>query len=276
MREIVEVKPAAIVQSAVDLEQVRDRLAVLVTEIRKGEALMEHGNRILMDRRYQAGVLFSEARKQFPKSGPKAAGWGEFCEAVGVSRDSAARYMEIAAQVAAQPELAERRTFMDLYRELGLAAEGQSTRSAAAAAANPPAQIEAPKQGTKQKTRAAAPAKPAEAPKPAPKPAVKVAYDRGAGGAGDDAQDAPDYEGPVTNIDPPVKQDKPLSEHAPLFIEGAKAAPDADDGKPAPEPPPWDSLEACLERICGMVQDLIAAHPDDREKIGAALARALV
>lgn len=148
----------AIVQTAVDLEHVRAELAPLLAEIRKGEALIEHGSRILTDRRYQAGVLFAQARKQFPKSGPKAAGWGAFCEALEVSRDTAGRYIEIAEQVAAQPELAERRSWMDLYRELGLAAEPTPrSRFAAGPAANPAQQALLPEEGPASPTATSSP-----------------------------------------------------------------------------------------------------------------------
>lgn len=205
MGKPTEIVPAAIVQPAVDLSQVRERLSVLIAEINKGEALIEHGNRILMDRRYQAGVLFSEARKQFPKSGPRAAGWGEFCEAVGVSRDTASRYMEIAAQVAAQPELAERKTFMDLYRELGLNTPPPQERFAAVTAAKPASQIG---------VTSMAPAVPVEAPKQAPAPTAKpktqskpAAPERPKATRIDkrDSQEDYDPEGPPARVDEPAE-----------------------------------------------------------------------
>ena len=125
----------AIVQAAVDVQAAAKEAAQLLTEIRKGEALLEHGERILMDRRFRLGQVLADVRKTFPPTGRRAAGWGEFCEELGISRDTAARYIETAEQVAVRPELAERRTWMDLYRELGLAQDG-APRFAAAAAAN--------------------------------------------------------------------------------------------------------------------------------------------
>src|SRR5689334_12615285 len=98
----------------VDLEQARQKGKALLSEIRKGKALLRLGHRILTDRRFQLGELLATVRKQFPSSGKGAAGWGRFCEDLEIKRATAARYIEIAEQVAARPELADRRSFLDI------------------------------------------------------------------------------------------------------------------------------------------------------------------
>jgi hypothetical protein len=44
------------------------------------------------------GLLLVEARKAWPSRGPNAKGWGDFLAAIGVSQDSALRYMELARE----------------------------------------------------------------------------------------------------------------------------------------------------------------------------------
>lgn len=229
MAKPTEIVPAAVVDVAINIEAVGAELDGLLGQIRKGEAAIETAGKIMTDWRYRAGVLLAQVRKQFPKAGRNAKGWGEFVAARGISLDSAVRYIEIAEQVKQRPELAQGGAgFMDLYRTLGIAAEPPS-RDLPQAAGNVPA---VPKQDAKPKVPGKPPVAPAEAPKSTPKPTVRTTYDRGADGAGDDSQAAPDDGLPVVKIEPPasVPEQAPAKPFVPaLFGEGGKAAPDADD-----------------------------------------------
>lgn len=113
----------------------------------------------------------------------------------------------------------------------------------------------------KQKT----PPAPAEPPKPPAKaPPLNYKPDRGAGGADDEAQPAPDYDGPVTNIDPPAPQDKPAETGAQTMDRIKGEFREDDDGKPAPEPPPWEadfSVMAESPRASATIQKLIEGWP---------------
>lgn len=81
--------PIAVVQAAVDLAQAARQADALITEINEGD-------RALGDRRLRLGRLLRDVRRQIPTSGPRARAWGEFCEARGISRDTALRHIALA------------------------------------------------------------------------------------------------------------------------------------------------------------------------------------
>lgn len=114
------------------LAQAAQRAKALLSEIRQGRTLLRLGQRILTDRRFQLGELLLQVRKDFSRSGTGAAGWSAFLEEVGLRRSSARRYLRVADHVRAHPELADRRSFQELYQELGLASPPPSERLEAA------------------------------------------------------------------------------------------------------------------------------------------------
>lgn len=98
--------PVAIVAPAVDLARVKRDLIKQHAELQDAErretATADAAAKARADadgRRLSVGRLLCEARKAFPRSGPKASGWGALLRDLGIEERSAQRWMALAGYV---------------------------------------------------------------------------------------------------------------------------------------------------------------------------------
>lgn len=93
----------SIVQPAVDVEALGKECRDLNVKIVDTEKLVEKAGEQLGKWRLALGQKLVEARKAYPRSGPKAAGWGRFVADIGISQDTALRMMGLAGYVESSP-----------------------------------------------------------------------------------------------------------------------------------------------------------------------------
>jgi hypothetical protein len=93
--------PAAIVQPA---DRIVDKICAAASEVREADVLAEKSARqaetardVAARKRLALGKLLIEARGNWPRSGPRAKGWGELLSRAGLDEATAWRYMKLAA-----------------------------------------------------------------------------------------------------------------------------------------------------------------------------------
>lgn len=94
------------ISPAVDLDRLgREILAAQVAladaerAVRRDEDRAQASRADAAARRVELGKLLIQARGGWPRSGPRARGWGEFLVRQGIGEDSALRYMQLAGYV---------------------------------------------------------------------------------------------------------------------------------------------------------------------------------
>lgn len=102
-------RETAIIITATDLQNIRISVEQRHSALREAEHQEQRaGERhdkareVTARRRLELGRALVEARKAWPARGPKAKGWGEFLERVGIEQDAALRMMHLAGYVEAR------------------------------------------------------------------------------------------------------------------------------------------------------------------------------
>lgn len=89
----------AVVEAAIDVEAIGDRIVVALNEERSLDANIVNLQAQLAKKRVAIGQLLNEARPAWPERGPTAKGWGAFLARVGIDDVTAWRYRELAGAV---------------------------------------------------------------------------------------------------------------------------------------------------------------------------------
>lgn len=106
----------SIVQPAIDVQKVAADIRREVDGLATDEAQIARSGESAAARRVAIGKMLARVRPQWPERGPRAKGWGEFLESVGLAERTARDYMALAGFSATVAETSPAPT----YREAGL------------------------------------------------------------------------------------------------------------------------------------------------------------
>lgn len=103
MRAIPAIVESVVAPAMAQVRSIFSDLREADAQVEKADKRFEDAERIRTRHReaqarlrLELGRALVEVRKQWPKRGPNARGWGEFLEREGISQDSALRYMQLA------------------------------------------------------------------------------------------------------------------------------------------------------------------------------------
>jgi hypothetical protein len=148
-----------------DLDRILKRIAESDEGARKAV-------RLALDWRYKAGVILAKKRATFDSKGPKSKAWGDYLIARGLTQRTAANYMRLSAYVKEHPGALNEMTFGDIYRAIGVMAEGREYRKALSDTRTPESAPAATAETGKEEKVVTHPEAPAASPPPATRAAV--------------------------------------------------------------------------------------------------------